>query len=233
MSRHDNSVKLLQALTNVSDNYIQEAISFADRGADAAREDLAGADAAGHRIVPLKRIAKFMSAAAACFILIFAGYNIINSNMTGNPGDTDGDTANLGGGNPTDTASVQEVADIDEAATITGFSITVPDAEEPYTNMAVTVTDKSAIEVAYMNDDSTDTSYSVSKTEGKSGISGDNTEYSKTADKKADNNDVTLKGDSEGWAQATWSAGGYSYSIAAYEHPMTTDKILSLVKQIK
>ena len=213
MKKLDDSKKLLYALTDAKDTYIQDAMDFADN----EKKKSTG------KMTQFRKALRIAGTAAACFALIFVGYRIININHNTEQG---GNTA--AGMNP-----CQEVTELSEAETMTGFKMEIPNAEEPYTKTAITVIDKNMIEVAYNTADNTDTGYYIRKAEDTENVSGDYNEYAKTEIDKVGDNDVTLKGDGNSWSAAAWSSDGYSYAIGCQNHPMTKEQILALVQKTK
>lgn len=226
MNRSENARVLLRALTNVNDQYIREAAAHA-ADQDAADQDAPGKNIADHRkpaaaggkkIIFHSRMMKQAAAIAACFAAVFFAY--IGMHGIGKP--------ETGGDNAAADAPNQEVADIEKAAEITGFTLTAPAAKDPFTKETVTVIDRTMIETAYSTEDETDTGYAIRKAKGVRDISGDYTDYPETAEETVNGTKITLKGNNGKWSLATWTKKGYSYAIESQNHPMAKDVIISL-----
>lgn len=213
MKRLNGSKKLLYALTDAKDLYIQDAMEFANNAKTKSRGE----------IIPFRQAIRIAGTVAACFVLILVGYNLISINHNTEP---EGDAI-------TDVNPYQEVAELSEAEAMTGFEMEIPDTEEPYSKIVITVIDGNMIEVAYNTADDTDMGYYIRKAEGAENVSGDSNEYAQTEIEKVGDTDVTLKGDDNSWSVATWSSDGYTYAIGCQNHPMTKEQILALVQKTK
>lgn len=123
----------------------------------------------------------------------------------------------------------QEVGSLEDAASLTGFTLIVPAAQDDYPATTVYVMDQSMIEVDYSTEDGSETGYSIRKAEGSDDISGDYNEYTATQIKEIGGMEITLKGDGQTWSVATWTAADYTYAIDAQEHPLTEEQITELV----
>ena len=213
MKRLNGSKKLLYALTDAKDLYIQDAIEFANNAKTKRRGE----------IIPFHQAIRIAGTVAACFVLIFVGYNLININHNTEP---EGDAV-------TDVNPYQVVAELTEAEAMTGFEMEIPDTEEPYSKIVITVIDGNMIEVAYNTADDTGMEYYIRKAEGVEDVSGDYNEYAQTEIEKVGDINVTLKGDDNSWSVATWSSYGYTYAIGCQNHPMAKEQILALVQKTK
>ncbi len=124
---------------------------------------------------------------------------------------------------------IKEYDSMDEAAAAAGFSFTVPDEIEGYTDMNISLIDMDPVifQVIYGNEES---SVTIRKAEHSddSDISGVYTEYSESSTV----NDVALKGDDSVVYLANWTKDGYDYSVYA-DAGMSEDVILSIVNQVQ
>lgn len=114
---------------------------------------------------------------------------------------------------------------MDEAAAAAGFSLTVPDTMNNYSDRiirAMTSEDTaSMIEVIYCNgneneDTDVENEIRIRKAYGTEDISGDYTEYSESSTVMVENIPVSVKGDNGKIRLATWTNGDYTYSIGFY-----------------
>lgn len=129
--------------------------------------------------------------------------------------------------------SDQGVSSLSEAASIAGFSLSVPEADASYPNQVVNVVNQSTIQVDYTTSDGSDTEYTVRKAKGSSDISGDYNSYANSEQRTVNGATVTLKGNGDTWSVATWSANGYTYAVNAENHPMSEDWILEIISDVK
>ncbi len=213
MKRVKDSKELLYALTDANDAYIQDAIEFAANKGTKEKGEL----------LFFQRAIKIAGVAAACFILIFAGYHLIGTNQTAEP---DVDILTV-------ASPYVVVEEMSEAEALAGFRMELPEAQEPYSKIIITVINGTMIEAAYTTTQDTDTGYYIRKAEGTKDVSGDTNEYAQTELVMVEDISVTLKGDDNSWSVATWSVGGYSYAIGSQDHPMTKEQITALVQKVK
>lgn len=212
--------KLLYALTDIDDKYLNDAIEFARNSGNLN-------DTADHKKTVNNKNLWIKSAlktalALACGIMIFYGYGIIKERH--NMDSTDKDTSNEEIANP-----CIDVANLSDAEKITGFSIKLPDSGEPYTNEVITVIDKTMIQVSFATEDGSDEGFILRKSAGTGDVSGDYNEYADKVTIQSSGRDITLKGRDNKWYVAVWHSEGYSYSLDAENHPMTEDEIISLI----
>lgn len=143
-----------------------------------------------------------------------------------------------------DSASVSaedpftEVTDMDAAAELAGFEMTVPAAEGDYPDTIIRVMEGELIEVLYVNDaneteEGADEAYRIRKGTGEDDISGDYTEYENETTQTIGENTVTLKGDGDSWSVAIWTQDGYAYAVDAQDHPLSLETMTELVQGTK
>lgn len=244
-----SAARILRAITDVDDTYVQDAVRFAERKRHNARA----------KILPFRRTVTVAAALAACLAVA-----VISSKITGfsprssssggtavsssegqqlvsaspDSGSSDYVTAESAQDFAAEGNPYQEVSSLAEAAAITGFDLAVPDAPEDYPDMTIQVIDSSMIEVIYENKanetaEGTDEGYRIRKAAGNADISGDYNEYADTRTEKIGDYDVTLKGDGKTISVATWTAGGYSYAVDAENHPMDLNMARTIIGCVK
>ena len=129
--------------------------------------------------------------------------------------------------------SVEEVASMQQATELTGFTMRVPEGKAPYTEKTISVIGEDMIEVAYSKEDPFAVGYSIRKARAERDISGDYTEYTESKEVDSEGRKVTLKGESETCSLALWEENGFSYAVKAQEKPMTEEEILEIVKAVE
>lgn len=125
----------------------------------------------------------------------------------------------------------QQVESLAEAEAITGFSLTVPAAEAPYSQMVIYVIDGTTTQVSYTTADGADTGYEIRKAAGSDDISGDYNEYAAVKEAAAEDVTITIKGYDEAadrWSLAVWTSNGFTYAIEAQNHPLTEEEMVRL-----
>ena len=110
----------------------------------------------------------------------------------------------------------QECANLDEAAKLAGFPLTVPNAPT-----SVQVMDGTMIQADYEN------GMCIRKAPGSEDISGDYNDYSQVETKDG----LTLKGEGDTVSLALWTKDGYSYSVSVANALSKTD-MLALIADI-
>lgn len=131
-----------------------------------------------------------------------------------------------------------EVSGMKEAAAMTGFSLTLPEAPEDYPDQIIRVMNTSMIEVIFANnanetEDKIDEGFRVRKEKTDEDISGDYNEYETVTAVHIGDYDVTEKGNGDTISVATWKSDGYSYAIDAEHHPMTAEEMAAVVQSVQ
>ena len=131
-----------------------------------------------------------------------------------------------------------EVSGMKEAAAMTGFSLTLPEAPEDYPDQIIRVMNTSMIEVIFANnanetEDKIDEGFRVRKEKTDEDISGDYNEYETVTAVHIGDYDVTEKGNGDTISVATWKSDGYSYAIDAEYHPMTAEEMAAVVQSLQ
>ena len=129
--------------------------------------------------------------------------------------------------------SVEEVASMQQATELTGFTMRIPEGKAPYTEKTISVIGEDMIEVAYSKEETFAGGYSIRKARAEGDISGDFTEYPDIREVDFEGKKVTLKGEAGTYSLAVWEENGFSYAVKAQEKPMTEEEILEIVKAVE
>ena len=129
--------------------------------------------------------------------------------------------------------SVEEVASMQQATELTGFTMRIPEGKAPYTEKTISVIGEDMIEVAYSKEEPSAVGYSIRKARAEGDISGDYTEYTESKEVDSEGRKVTLKGEAGRYSLALWEENGFSYAVNAQEKPMTEEEILEIVKAVE
>lgn len=129
--------------------------------------------------------------------------------------------------------SVEEVASMQQATELTGFTMRIPEEKDPYTEKTISVIGEDMIEVAYSKEEPSAVGYSIRKARAEGDISGDYTEYTESKEVDSEGRKVTLKGEAGTYSLALWEENGFSYAVNAQEKPMTEEEILEIVKAVE
>ena len=129
--------------------------------------------------------------------------------------------------------SVEEVASMQQATELTGFTMRIPEGKAPYTEKTISVIGEDMIEVAYSKEEPFAVGYSIRKARAEGDISGDYTEYTESKEVDSKGRKVTLKGEAGTYSLALWEENGFSYAVKAQEKPMTEEEILEIVKAVE
>ena len=129
--------------------------------------------------------------------------------------------------------SIEEVASMQQATEITGFTMRIPEGKAPYTEKTISVIGGDMIEVAYSKEEPFAVGYSIRKARAEGDISGDYTEYTESKEVDFEGRKVTLKGEAGRYSLALWEENGFSYAVKAQEKPMTEEEILEIVKAVE
>ena len=128
---------------------------------------------------------------------------------------------------------VEEVASMQQATELTGFTMRIPEGKAPYTEKTISVIGEDMIEVAYSKEEPSAVGYSIRKARAEGDISGDYTEYTESKEVDSEGRKVTLKGEAGRYSLALWEENGFSYAVNAQEKPMTEEEILEIVKAVE
>jgi len=129
--------------------------------------------------------------------------------------------------------SVEEVASMQQATELTGFTMRIPEGKAPYTEKTISVIGEDMIEVAYSKEEPFAVGYSIRKARAEGDISGDYTEYTESKEVDSEGRKVTLKGEAGRYSLALWEENGFSYAVKAQEKPMMEEEILEIVKAVE
>ena len=129
--------------------------------------------------------------------------------------------------------SVEEVASMQQATELTGFTMSIPEGKAPYTEKTISVIGEDMIEVAYSKEEPSAVGYSIRKARAEGDISGDYTEYTESKEVDSEGRKVTLKGEAGTYSLALWEENGFSYAVKAQEKPMREEEILEIVKAVE
>ena len=129
--------------------------------------------------------------------------------------------------------SLEEVASMQQATELTGFTMRIPEGKAPYTEKTISVIGEDMIEVAYSKEEPSAVGYSIRKARAEGDISGDYTEYTESKEVDSEGRKVTLKGEDGTYSLALWEENSFSYAVKAQEKPMTEEEILEIVKAVE
>lgn len=129
--------------------------------------------------------------------------------------------------------SIEEVASMQQATELTGFTMRIPEGKAPYTEKTISVIGEDMIEVAYSKEEPSAVGYSIRKARAEGDISGDYTEYTESKEVDSEGRKVTLKGEAGRYSLALWEENGFSYAVKAQEKPMMEEEILEIVKAVE
>ena len=129
--------------------------------------------------------------------------------------------------------SVEEVASMQQATELTGFTMRIPEGKAPYTEKTISVIGEDMIEVAYSKEEPFAVGYSIRKARAEGDISGDYTEYAETKEVNFEGRKLNLKGKDGTYFLALWEENGFSYAVKAQEKPMREEEILEIVKAVE
>lgn len=124
-----------------------------------------------------------------------------------------------------------EAATLKDAAAVTGFPLTVPDAPKNYPDTVIRVMDKEMIEVIY--EKGTDEGYRIRKAAGSDEITGDYNTYENIKTAAVGSYTVTLKGNGGTYSAASWTYGGYAYAMDAEDHPLSLEAMTAVISAVR
>lgn len=120
---------------------------------------------------------------------------------------------------------------LEEAQENAGFSITVPEKIDGYTQTMIQTLDKGIIQVFYQNDGQSDAEILVRKGVGSDDISGDYNKYDKKTQLDIAGYQVTEQGNDGKVMLATWTNAGYTYSVST--PGISESEMENIIQQIK
>ena len=129
--------------------------------------------------------------------------------------------------------SIEEVASMQQATELTGFTMRIPEGKAPYTEKTISVIGEDMIEVTYSKEEPFAVGNSIRKARAAGDISGDYTEHTESKEVDSEGRKVTLKGEAGRYSLALWEENGFSYAVKAQEKPMTEEEILEIVKAVE
>lgn len=129
---------------------------------------------------------------------------------------------------------ITEYDSLDEAAEAAGFSLTVPETIDGCPERTFQVfnanTDEAMLEVICRGGE--EDVIHIRKAPGTEDISGDYTQYAESSSETVGDVEVTVKGSGGQAHLATWTGGGYTYSISA-RAGMSSSDMSALVRLVK
>ena len=208
MKNRDGANKLLNALNDVDEKYVEEALEFYDR------------NKSKKNIINLSFFLKYATI-AACLVLVVGASFIFKLQQK----------------NDVESVAVvspyQEVNSLQEASKITGFDMKVPESIGEYNNWLISVIDGNIIDVRYLSSDEQSTGIFIRKSRGDEDISGDYNTYSTNITEHIDGKDVNLRGDGEKIFVVAWTEDGFSYAITSNDYIMDKEQIEYLIGVVK
>ena len=148
----------------------------------------------------------------------------VTETKTAEEQETVGET--VGMPNPwTDCKSLQDAEDN------TGFSITVPENINGYTQTMIQTLDKEVIQAFYEKNDNSDETILIRKGIGSDDISGDYNKYNEKNQLDINNYQVTEQGNDGKVMLATWTDAGYTYSVSTSE--ISAGEMETIIQQIR
>lgn len=122
-------------------------------------------------------------------------------------------------------------ASLSDAADITGYEFTVPDSIDGFTDVSINVLKSEQLtEVQYTNE--YQSKLCLRKAPGDADISGDYHQYAASTSVDVNGRSVIMHSDNDIVYLATWTSGGYTYSIGIYREDgggLTLDEMTALV----
>lgn len=120
---------------------------------------------------------------------------------------------------------------LQEAEDNTGFSITVPDNINGYTQTMIQTLDKEVIQVFYQKAGQSEAEILVRKGIGSDDISGDYNKYSEKTQLNINKNQIMEQGNDGKVMLATWTDAGYTYSVST--PGISAEEMKTIIQQIK
>lgn len=208
MTDAERAERLLRAIGDIDDRYFL-----------AAQEEAAEKTGNIRKFRRRRAVMRRSMAAAVCALVVLFGWQAVRTDSADDP--------SLQAENP-----IQEVSGMEEAKAIVGFDLQLPEAQDPYTKIVISVVDNSMLEVSFQTADGSEEGFCIRKAQGDSDISGDYNTYASTETVTVGGRTVTMKGDGTTVSAATWTDGAYTYAIDAQAHPMSADDMTALIAAI-
>ena len=255
----EDSKRLLRGMTEVSEQYILEAEAFyqkkdeknVDRenavketkekeSIEKEKKIIKMQEAKKRKFITIPRVLGFTaSIAAACFVCYIGVFMFLAPRaakpssvmLEGAQGEDSGGTQDKA--EEFAAEGGEEVASMQQATELTGFTMRIPEGKAPYTEKTISVIGEDMIEVAYSKEEPSAVGYSIRKARAEGDISGDYTEYTESKEVDSEGRKVTLKGEAGRYSLALWEENGFSYAVNAQEKPMTEEEILEIVKAVE
>ena len=120
---------------------------------------------------------------------------------------------------------------LQDAEDNTGFSITVPENIDGYTQTMIQILDKEVIQAFYEKNDNSDETILIRKGIGSDDISGDYNKYNEKNQLDINNYQVTEQGNDGKVMLATWIDASYTYSVSTPE--ISAGEMETIIRQIK
>ena len=177
----------------------------------------------------MKKMMAVLLMALMTLSLAACGQKVPDDRKDPEGGDAPGQAGNMQIGNPW-----VDCATLGEAAKVAGFDIAIPGKFDGYENKVYQAIEKTMIQVFYYDGDpeaETSSRITVRKGTGSEDISGDYNEYSEIETAKIHGFDVQLKGEKGLVCCATWTWGGYSFSITA-DKGLTKETVSNAVEEM-
>jgi cobalamin biosynthesis Mg chelatase CobN len=158
--------------------------------------------------------------------------NSTNSTTSSKSSSTDSSSTS----SKTDTKTGTQIANpfvdcetMEDAATICGFKMTVPDNIEGYSERKIQAVKDSMLQVIdYKGDDQ----ILMRKQSGSGDISGDYNTYSNTQTVTVGSYSITMKGNNDTVSVATWENGTYAYAVDATGDGLTVETMKAIIQSI-
>ena len=181
---------------------------------------------------------KFFTVALTVSMMALTACGAQKTETAGSSAGTISDSHNVSTSSAAIADPFTEVSGMKEAAAMTGFNLTLPEAPEDYPDQIIRVMNTSMIEVIFANnanetEDKIDEGFRVRKEKTDEDISGDYNEYETVTAVHIGDYDVTEKGNGDTISVATWKSDGYSYAIDAEYHPMTAEEMAAVVQSVQ
>lgn len=194
-----------------------------------------------------KLLALALSAAMALSLASCAGQTNPgnNSDSSKEPAAIGGDPATWGPALDGDDSGVQipnpitEYPTLEEAAAAAGFDVTVPETVDSYSEKVFQVfnanTSDAMFEVIYRDGgEEPENIVHIRKAPGTEDISGDYNQYAESNTVAVGDIQITMRGENGQVHLATWTNGGYTYSIGVYtEAGISSDAMADLAAAVQ
>lgn len=142
MKKDDGAKKILRALNDIDDRYIEEAAAAGEKVQRVHPR----------KIVKFRKAVMIAAAAAACFAALLAVRILTWRSGSASPSSGSMETADAYEDAAAASNPYTEAGSLAEAEALAGFDITLPAAEAPYSNVSYTVIDGAMIDATYTDD---------------------------------------------------------------------------------